>query len=76
MASKIVGSIVATDKGSGLKTVFHVHKDGGTITFTKPDNPGWSHQCHVSNQKAPDGWCIEVNTINTPAFEEAEYFPL
>ena len=76
MAGNIVGSIVATHIATGLKTVFHVHKNRGTITFTKPDCPDWHHQCHSSNEKNPDGWCYEVDTIASPTFKEAEYFPL
>lgn len=76
MASKIVGSIVATHIATGLKTVLHVHKDDGSVTFTKPDNPGWSQQCHVSNEKNAEGWCREVNTIATPTFKDAQFFPI
>lgn len=67
---------MATDIKRRLKTVLHVYKDGGTVTFTKPDNPGWSHQCHVSNQKGVDGWCREVNAIAAPTFKDAEFFPI
>ncbi len=76
MASKIVGSIVATVRATGLKTVLYVHKDGGTVTFTKPDNPDWSHQCHRSNEKDDEGWCCEVNIIAAPTFKDAEFFPV
>jgi hypothetical protein len=76
MASKIVGSIVATHIATGLKTVLHVHKDGGSVTFKKPDIPDWSHTCHSSNEKDAKGWCHEVNTIATPTFKDAQYFPL
>ena len=71
-----VGSIVATHIETGLKTVLHVHKSGGTVTFTKPDNPDWAHQCHSSNEKSPEDWCREVNTIAAPTFKDAEFFPL
>ncbi len=76
MTSKIVGSIVATDTKSGLKTVLHVHKNGGTITFTKPDNPDWSHQCHPSHEKNPEGWVAEVDTIFGTTFKDAQFFPV
>lgn len=75
MPSKPVGSIVATDIKSGFKTVFHVHKNGGTVTFTKPDNPSWSHNCHASNEKNSTGWCHEVNIIAAPSFKDAEFYP-
>jgi hypothetical protein len=76
MASKIVGSIVVTHIDTGLKTVLHVHKDGGTVTFTKPDNPDWHHQCHPSNEKNTAGWCREVNGIAAPTFKDAEFHPI
>ena len=72
MAKKIVGSIVATSRKSGLKEVFHVHKDGGTITFTKPDNPVWSHRCGPSNERNKSGWESEVVFLG---YADAKYFP-
>jgi len=74
MASNIVGSIVATHIATGLKTVFHVHKNPETITFTRPDSPDWRHPCHSSNEKDPDGWCREVDTIQAPTLKDAKYF--
>ena len=76
MASKVVGSIVATEIKSGLKVVLHVHKDGGNVKFTKPDNAGWSHKCHSSNEKNSDGWLREVEVISAPTFKDAEFFPV
>ncbi|WP_131817780.1 hypothetical protein [Saliniramus fredricksonii] len=76
MANKAVGSIVATVVESGLKTVLHVKKDGGTVTFTKPDNPDWSHHCHASNEGSPQGWVREVETISAPTFKDAQFFPV
>ena len=75
MASKLIGSIVSTDTSTNLKTVFHVHKDGGSVTFTKPDSEGWSHLCHPSVKNTPEGWAREANTLYG-GFADSEFFPI
>lgn len=74
MASKVVGSIVATNTETNLKTVFHVHKDGGSVTFKNPDNASWSHLCHPSNEKNKAGWEKEVNMLGG-GFSDATFYP-
>lgn len=76
MASKVIGSIVATHIQSGLKTVLHVHKDGGSVKFTRPDVPEWHHQCHGSVKNSAEGWCDEVMAINSPTYSEPVYYPI
>lgn len=76
MASKIIGSIVATEIATGLKVVLHVHKNGGSIRFTRPDIKNWSHSCHPVNEKTPEGWVHEVRTIAAPTYSDPVYYPV
>lgn len=75
MASMIVGSIVATDTRTNLKTVFHVHKDGKNVTFTKPTNPDWSHNCYTRVKNNPEGWEQEVENLSLGGFKDAVFYP-
>ena len=75
MASMIFGSIVATDTKTNLKTVFYVHKDGKNVTFTKPTNPDWSHNCYLNVKNSPEGWEQEVENLTLGGLKDAVFYP-